>query len=142
MVKSDTSIVAYGLVIVLLILVIVLVVMFCAKCSSKQSNKKGEKFMTKKFKNKKDYQEFNCAEDEYEYTTMFAGSNIASGCLQNHGGDSEEFKRTNKIACGNSGRYICQNITTNDGDSSIGCGCLEKMKKNDPRVIIPEKYIR
>lgn len=137
MVKSDTSVLTYGLIIVLLIIVIVLVIMFCSKCSKNESYKKGEKFMTKK-----QYPEFNCAEDEYEYTTMFAGSNIASGCLQNRGGTSEDFKRTNKIACGDTGRYICQNITTNDGDSSIGCGCLEKMDKDDPRVIIPEKYIR
>ena len=141
MVKSDVSVMAYGLVIVLIIVVIVLVVMFCSKCT-----KRRESF--KQFKNKRrdmrsrDKGEFNCEEDEYQYTTMFAGSNIASGCLQNQGGTSEEFKRTNKIACGDTGRYICQNIVTRKGDSSIGCGCLEKMDKDDPRVIIPEIFIR
>lgn len=140
MVKSDASVMAYGLVIVLIIVVIVLVVMFCSKCSKRESFKEFKK--KRRDMNRRDKGEFNCEEDEYQYTTMFAGSNIASGCLQNEGGTSEQFKRTNKIACGDTGRYICQNIVTSKGDSSIGCGCLEKMEKNDPRVIIPENYIR
>ena len=140
MIKSDTSVLVHGLIIILLIVIIVLVVMFCSKCSRKETFKSYK--YKKQDKYKEDNTDFNCEEDEYQYTTMFAGSNIASGCLQNEGGTSEQFKRTNKIACGDTGRYICQNIVTSKGDSSIGCGCLEKMEKNDPRVILPEKYIR
>jgi hypothetical protein len=137
MVKSDISVLAYGLVVILIVVVIVLVVMLGSKCTRQHESFKGKKFVSKG-----DKAEFNCAEDEYELTAMYAGSNVGVGCLKNEGGYSKEFKRTNKISCGNKGRYACQYLKYGEDDASLGCGCLEKMSKDDPRVIIPKKFLK
>lgn len=130
MVKSDISVLAYGLVVILIVVVIVLVVMLGSKCTRQRESFKGDKA------------QFNCAEDEFELTAMYGGSNVGVGCLKNKGGYNENYKRTNKIACGNKGSYSCQYLKYAEDDSLLACGCLEKMSKNDPRVILPEKFLK
>lgn len=131
---SDITILAYGLVVILIVVIIVLVVMLGSKCTRQQEYFKGTKL------SKKDMS--SCAEDEFELCTMYAGSDVACGCQKNEGeGRKKEYDKTNNIACGNTGKYVCNYSKYKKTKPKITCGCMYQMEKNDPMIILPEDYL-
>jgi hypothetical protein len=134
MVKSNISVLAYGLILILFIVIIFLIIMFSSKCSNKES------FESKK--NSKKKSRSSCGEDEFELCTMYAGSDVACGCLKNKTGSNPAYKKTNNIACGNYGNYVCNYTKYRKTSPKITCGCMQKLKKDDPTVILPEEYLK
>ena len=137
MFKSDISTWVCGIIIALIVIGLIMVLMgkgstresFASKSSSKPKVSGTGGAPT-------------CPEGEYAFCTAKSGSNTACGCLKNEGGFDEKYAFEGKIACGLDGAYVCNYVKRADGDVKIGCGCLEMLDVNDPRVILADKYIK
>jgi len=134
MFKSDISTWICGIIIALIVIGLIMVLM--GKGSTRES------FVSKSLpKSSGSGASPTCGDGEYSYCTIKAGSNVACGCLKSEGGYKEEFDRTNAIACGDNGAYVCNYVKRPDGNVKIACGCLEMMDKSSPMVILPERFL-
>jgi hypothetical protein len=131
MVKSNISVLTYGIILILFI-VIVIIIIFSSKCTKRES-----------FRNKKilDDAKSSCEEDEIELCSMYAGSDVACGCLKNKGGSNDKYKKTNNIACGNDSNYVCNYTKYKKTSPKLSCGCMKVYEKDYLSNIIPEEYI-
>ncbi len=136
MFKSDISTWVCGIIIASIVIGLIMVLMgkgsatresFASKSASKASSSGGAP---------------TCGEGEYAFCTAKSGSNTACGCLKNQGGYDEKYAFEGKIACGLDGAYVCNYVKRADGDVKIGCGCLEMLEVDDPRVILSDKFIK